>query len=889
MEGTVVGVVSLGLQVCKGLVDYYDSWKSYSGDIAATHGYLEGLQKALGLLKESLKSHPPPANLEAAANESIAACKEGVGRLENKLRKVEQTSKSRGLKGKMQAQTLRAFYPFKESTLAKLKEVVQDLQSNLGQVMSAVHMDMDATTLKTLKAIGVRIDSIADDTAEIRRGTAGIRTDTNDIRTKMAGTSTDIAGIRTDTARLRMDTAGLLMGTSHIQQTIQSSQTEENKQKILEWLTRADPSSNHNEARKKHEPKTGDWLLQSQVYRNWKASPNSLLWLYGKAGCGKTILCSSAIEDVKHFSANQSIVAYFYFSFRDVQKQTFKNFVLSIIAQICHDRPISQSVKALYEHFQNAEPPTDRIEETLRSVIQEAGDLYIIMDALDECIQEPGRREIEEVLRWLEELSGSMDCRARVLITSRKEREIEEVLLSTLQAPAICVESAQIEEDIRRYVTSELDRDRRFRRLNESPKEEIKITLADKADGMFRWVYCQIEELKRLKSMRPKDVRSVLESLPRTLDETYERILTSIHSRYQHEAFRALRHLVFSERLLTLEELAEASIVDPDAEPQVDEMDRFEDNEMIDILSSLVAVVSPSKYSIYPPGTKMVQLAHFSVQEYLLSQRIQDSPACSYAVNAELAHSFIVKSCLAYVSFYSLHPRKASSKADLKNFTFLKYACETWVDYVKKCASQDQLAIITLAASTMSSQTVFLDWVRIHRPDVPWRATFEPAVSTGSPLYYAAYCGLYEVAALLLSKGADVNAQTGLDGSALQVALARGYKEIAELLLSKGADVNAQGALDGTALQVASARGYKEIVELLLSKGADVTAQGGRYGSALQAASLSGYKETVELLLSKGADVNMQGGPDGSALQAASFSNYQEIVELLLSKGAYYR
>jgi len=99
--GTVVGVVSLGLQVCRGLVDYYDSWKSYSEDIAATHGYLKGLQKALGLLKESLKSHPPPANLEAAAKESIAACEEGVGRLEKKLRKVEHTSKSSGLKGKM--------------------------------------------------------------------------------------------------------------------------------------------------------------------------------------------------------------------------------------------------------------------------------------------------------------------------------------------------------------------------------------------------------------------------------------------------------------------------------------------------------------------------------------------------------------------------------------------------------------------------------------------------------------------------------------------------------------------------------------------------------------------------------------------------------------------
>lgn len=160
------------------------------------------------------------------------------------------------------------------------------------------------------------------------------------------------------------------------------------------------------------------------------------------------------------------------------------NFALSLIAQICRDRPVSPELQTLHDHFQNASPPADRVQQTLRSVIEETGDVFILVDALDECFQSHEGRDGEDVLRWLEELSGSPHTNVRVLITSRKEREIEEVLLSTLQAPAICVESAQIEDDIRRYVTSQMDLDRRFRRLNESLKEEIKNTLADKADGM---------------------------------------------------------------------------------------------------------------------------------------------------------------------------------------------------------------------------------------------------------------------------------------------------------------------------------------------------------------------------------------------------------------------
>jgi len=68
-----------------------------------------------------------------------------------------------------------------------------------------------------------------------------------------------------------------------------------------------------------------------------------------------------------------------------------------------------------------------------------------------------------------------------------------------------------------------------------------------------------------------------------------------------------------------------------------------------------------------------------------------------------------------------------------------------------------------------------------------------------------------------------------------------------ELLVSKGADVNAQGGHFGTALQAASSGGHEKIVELLVSKGADVNAQGGYFGTALQAASFQGHEKIVEL------------------------------------------
>ncbi|XTI84042.1 ankyrin repeat protein, partial [Cenococcum geophilum] len=104
-----------------------------------------------------------------------------------------------------------------------------------------------------------------------------------------------------------------------------------------------------------------------------------------------------------------------------------------------------------------------------------------------------------------------------------------------------------------------------------------------------------------------------------------------------------------------------------------------------------------------------------------------------------------------------------------------------------------------------------------------------------------------------------------------------------ELLLSKGADVNAQGERYGSALYAASYGGHNKTVELLLSKGADVNAQDGWYGTALCAASTEGRVKTVELLLQKGADANVQGGRYGNAHNGAAFNGRTELLRLLLT------
>ncbi|KAL8668846.1 MAG: hypothetical protein Q9168_006543 [Polycauliona sp. 1 TL-2023] len=136
----------------------------------------------------------------------------------------------------------------------------------------------------------------------------------------------------------------------------------------------------------------------------------------------------------------------------------------------------------------------------------------------------------------------------------------------------------------------------------------------------------------------------------------------------------------------------------------------------------------------------------------------------------------------------------------------------------------------------------------------------------------AAEMGRYNTVELLLGNGGDIDTRSPGHCCPLQAASKHNYGHASpwevgfdgakmrgnsfkpvELLLSKGADVNAQSGRYGDALQAASAQGSVEIVKLLLANGADARAKGGEYGTALKAAKHFGHKEVIKVLQSNGA------------------------------------
>lgn len=107
--------------------------------------------------------------------------------------------------------------------------------------------------------------------------------------------------------------------------------------------------------------------------------------------------------------------------------------------------------------------------------------VYIIVDALDES---PAGEEAmrEKVLTGLKELFQRCP-KARVLLTSRRESDIEETLMD-LQAHPMPILDLEVDADIQKYVAREVSRDRKLQSLDVKTRVEIEVTLTGKAGGM---------------------------------------------------------------------------------------------------------------------------------------------------------------------------------------------------------------------------------------------------------------------------------------------------------------------------------------------------------------------------------------------------------------------
>jgi hypothetical protein len=251
---------------------------------------------------------------------------------------------------------------------------------------------------------------------------------------------------------------------------------------ICDWLKAPDAAINHITTYAKCHIGSGLWFTTGQHFANWLAQENSFLWLNGRAGCGKSVLCSTAIEYTLHKMQHTSNVgiAFFYFKFDDASKQGQPAIVRALMLQLAaQSSDCETDLIRLYASCNPESPTSERSIEYLQHMVRRFRSVYLFFDALDES---RWNKKPESVLALVSKMRDWRLPGLHLLVTSRKEPTIREYLSPSLGEDLV-LENSGIKNDISNFIFFKLNAEARLRKWR-THHGHIQQALSDRAQGV---------------------------------------------------------------------------------------------------------------------------------------------------------------------------------------------------------------------------------------------------------------------------------------------------------------------------------------------------------------------------------------------------------------------
>jgi ankyrin repeat domain-containing protein 50 len=429
VAASVAGIISLGIQVTQSLTDYYEAYKGQKLDIANTAEKLKNLLCVFERLCRQLsdrKFRADEKGLLETIEGSVQMCEDNIHELQTKIEKLKDSS-SNSIPVAIRTTTRQLAYPFRQSTLRKLDADIDEIVSNLSLALAVLQQ----------KDVGNVQDDI-------------------------------------DDAKAVLD----LVRATQVSSTIR------------DWLKAPDATTNYNDACKLKHPRTGLWFVKGSYFSTWLEKAKSFLWLNGFAGCGKSVLCSTAIQyTLRHRRSSPRIgIAFFFFTFSDDSKQDASAMLRALALQLSSQLNDNHTLLSrLYDRYRNATPPDQDLEDCMHQLVQGFEHVYIILDALDESPRNKhGKNLRRRVLEALVIIRKWSEPGLHLLVTSREETDIRATFrddLHTLPDEIVSMKNTSVDSDIASFISGSLKDSRELRKW-EKYHDQIEKALTERANGV---------------------------------------------------------------------------------------------------------------------------------------------------------------------------------------------------------------------------------------------------------------------------------------------------------------------------------------------------------------------------------------------------------------------
>lgn len=325
----------------------------------------------------------------------------------------------------------------------------------------------------------------------------------------------------------------------------------------------------------------------------------------------------------------------------------------------------------------------DELWDHLIELIQRLGNVYCIIDGLDEC-------EEVELLSFVPLLAAlnNHSSVAHLLITSRKIPAIT----SRLFIPHTCfnqlrIGAMDVNDDLNLFIRHGIQKSQRLQLLDAGLKTKVTDTLLAQADGMFIYAKFILSDLEAQPHAR--GIEQTLQSLPSDLSEVYQRTFKRLESTNKTSSQRELAGLVFNFALfgmrpLQVAEISEATQLEVGKLGLQKELDfdiggRGKD-EIERVCAPFLEVV---EYEI--------RIVHHSVREFLLHKASETT----FLIPIHKAHSTLLNLCIHYLMLdvFKLPLNKERFHVlpadDLnKLHPFLAYAAPNWSSHLSAALRQ---------------------------------------------------------------------------------------------------------------------------------------------------------------------------------------------------------
>ncbi|KGO64718.1 hypothetical protein PITC_052630 [Penicillium italicum] len=519
---------------------------------------------------------------------------------------------------------------------------------------------------------------------------------------------------------------------------------------------------------------TCKWCLQSPIFQNWQENDTScLLWVTADPGCGKSVL-SKDLVDNRLFGLESSETTICYFFFKDTSPETRSpaNAVAALLHQILKSKSGRKAMRhALPAYLENADKTCQSLDtmwNVLRDISQdpECGRIIFILDALDEC-ETKDQKDLIRRLKGLErhKESQGLTHHLKVLVTSRPYLNIENEFRELMEnIPGIRLPSEklsmQLQSEMNHVVHARMSK-LGPRIVRETTREELHRGIMMTQNRTYLWldlIFKIVEEMPRIDRQA---VKSLLENLPKTVDDIYNSILRKATD--QAQAKKLLQIIVTATRPLSLDEVGVAMAL-------TDETQCYEDLELQRGEQLAIAVRNTCGLFIHIVDG-MVFLIHQSAKDFLVSPSDQVSPIESswkYSISVFDSALLLTSICIRFLYLEEFGKKKAPPIRDAhdlaSSYDFLEYSANNWAAHFGHMAIQRRHELLPTAIDLCSVEIQqFMDWEIVVRGV---SRSFQPF-----PLHIASYLGLdMVVQTLLASHDVDVNSTTSDNRTPLFIA-----------------------------------------------------------------------------------------------------------------------